>query len=353
MEKFEKEPEEHEQGSGFISLIFDFLKLIFKLSFINFEKKKSKYTLNKNFEKLFEQRIKEDKKSFKNFICYISDELKSIDELLKLNSKDMDFKAKDINLDILMPSINNCFLYSVNEISEKNLINELKNCFRDLIKRKKIQSNKESNIIISNFDSNIDAYENYLNELKVKKFSNKLEEKKDDINEEYYMEIIGKLRNEVNDYKNMLDKKDIEIKEIKDKNKELNMSLSEIKIQSALDKSTYEEINKNFKNEIRSLLSEHSKEIQSLKKKVQNLEIKVEKLENENMSLKSKLAFSEKKIETLVNLIDSVRKDMETLADIGKDFANNLDMTTDLLLEVKYTLDKYDIELDNLGNIIP
>lgn len=201
METFEKESDEHLPESGFFSLIFDFLKLIFKLSFINFEKKKSKYTLNKNFENFFAQKIKDDKKSFKNFICNISDELKSIDEFLKFDSKDKNFNAKDINLDILMLLINNCYLYCVNRMSEENLINELKKAFRDLINRKKIQSNKESNVIISNFDSNIDVYENYLNGLKMKKSSNKLEEKKEDINEDYYLEIINKLRNQVNELK--------------------------------------------------------------------------------------------------------------------------------------------------------
>ena len=35
----------------------------------------------------------------------------------------------------------------------------------------------------------------------MKKSSNKLEEKKEDINEDYYLEIINKLRNQVNELK--------------------------------------------------------------------------------------------------------------------------------------------------------
>ena len=38
----------------------------------------------------------DDKKSFTNFICNISEELKYINEFLKADSKDKDFKPKDL-----------------------------------------------------------------------------------------------------------------------------------------------------------------------------------------------------------------------------------------------------------------
>lgn len=126
-----------------------------------------------------------------------------------------------------------------------------------------------------------------------------------------------------------------------------------------MDKSAYEEIIKDLKNEFNIILSNHTIEIQSLKDEVKNLKLKVENLqekvknlENENKLLKSNLAQSEKKIKTLVILIDAIRNDMEAFVDIGKDFSNNLDKASEILLNVKYALDKYDIELENLGNII-
>jgi chromosome segregation ATPase len=352
MKNIEKESEKYLPEPGFISLIFEYLKLIFKLSLINFEKKNSKFTLKKNFDNFFEQKIKEDKKSFTNFICNISDELKNINEFLQVNSKDKDFKAKDLNLDILMSSINNCYLFCVNKMSREDLINELKNCFNILVNRKKIQTNKESKAIISEFHSNIDNYENYLNELIGEKSSNKLEEKKEVINEEYYREIIDKLRKEINDYKAVIDKKDIEIKEVNDKNKELSISLSETKIQSALDNSNFEELKKDFSNKFTSILFEHSKQIKCLNSKIENLEEQIKDLKNENKCLKLKLALSEKKIEILLCLINTIRKDMNRLAEVGKGIVKSLDETSTLLIDVKYILDKYDIELDNLGHII-
>lgn len=126
-----------------------------------------------------------------------------------------------------------------------------------------------------------------------------------------------------------------------------------------MNKSAYEEIIKDLKNEFNIILSNHTIEIQSLKDEVKNLKLKVENLqekvknlENENKLLKSNLAQSEKKIKTLVILIDAIRNDMEAFVDIGKDFSNNLDKASEILLNVKYALDKYDIELENLGNII-
>lgn len=126
-----------------------------------------------------------------------------------------------------------------------------------------------------------------------------------------------------------------------------------------MDKSAYEEIIKDLKNEFNIILSNHTIEIQSLKDEVKNLKLKVENLqekvknlENESKLLKSNLAQSEKKIKSLVILIDAIRNDMEAFADIGKDFSNNLDKASEILLNVKYALDKYGIELENLGNII-
>lgn len=91
--------------SGFLSTKIEFLKVIFRLSFILFHEKKSKYTFDKTFYNYFTQKIKEDNLSFKNFICQLSDELTAFKNLLR--SDDIDFKPKDLNLDILIPCVNN------------------------------------------------------------------------------------------------------------------------------------------------------------------------------------------------------------------------------------------------------
>ena len=43
---------------------------------------------------------------------------------------------------------------------------------------------------------------------------------------------------------------------------------------------------------------------------------------------------------------------MNKLVEIGKDLSKNLDETSKLLMDVKYVLDNYDNELDNLDHII-
>ena len=341
MKNIEKISQENLSEPGFITLVFEFLKIIFKLSLINFEKKNSKFTIKKNFDDFFEKKIMEDKKSFTNFICNISEELKYINEFLKADSKDKDFKPKDLNLDILMLSVNNCYLFCTNNINEDILIKGLKDAFKELIKRKRIQTNIESKGIISEFYNNIDSFSNYLNEIKGKNPSNKIEEKKEDLDEEYYLNEINKLKNEITDYEKVLETKNIEIKTADKKIDELSFELSENKIKSALDKSSYED----FKKEI-------NKEINSLKSKMQNMDGRMKNIEDENRNLKAKLTLSEKKIVTLLTFVNSIREDMNKLVEIGKDLSKNLDETSTLLMDVKYVLDNYDNELDNLDHII-
>lgn len=348
MKNIEKITQEHLSEPGFMSLVFEFLKIIFKLSLINFEKKNSKFTIKKNFDDFFEKKIKDDKKSFTNFICNVSDELKNIDEFLKSDSKDKDFKPKDLNLDILMLSVNNCCLFCTNNINEDILIKGLKDAFKELIKRKRIQANVESKDIISEFYNNIDSFSNYLNEIKGKNPSNKIEEKKEELDEEYYLNEINTLKNEITDYEKVLETKNIEIKTANKKNEELSFELSENKIKSALDKSSYEE----FKKEIKNILSQNNKEINSLKSKMQNMDGRMKNIEDENRNLKKKLTLSEKKIVTLLTFVNSIREDMNKLVEIGKDLSKNLDETSQLLIDVKYILDNYDNELDNINHII-
>lgn len=338
----EKKTNEDDMKQGFISLVSEFLNIIFKLSFINFSKKNSKFTLDKTFDEYFTKKIEKDRTSFSNFICDLSDELKAIKDHIDSAPKDIDFKPKDLNLDILMSCVNNCFLYCVNDMKSEELINELKKSFHELIKRKKIISNNQAIEIISSFNSDFDDYIKYINGIKgINSVEKKLEQKKESKELQHYQERIEKLQTEISTYKNVINKKDDEIHDIKKENNELNFSLSETKLKSTLDKSTFEEIRKDFSDKFSKILVEHSREIAELHKKIQSME-------NEIKTLKSKLYFTEKKLESFQALVISVREDMNKLAQIGNDFSNSLDSAVDILENVKFTLDTYNNELDNL-----
>ena len=137
--------------------------------------------MDKTFYDYFTQKIKEDNLSFKNFICQLSDELTEFKNLL--GSDDIDFKPKDLNLDILIPCVINCFLFCANKLSYEELIKSLKSSYQDLLKKKKTQLNKKSKAIISSFNSNIDKNLNYINEIRGSNFTfKKLDEEKEEIN---------------------------------------------------------------------------------------------------------------------------------------------------------------------------
>ena len=381
----EEKTEENYSEPGFLSLVFEFLRLIFRMSLINFAKTKSKFTFDKTFNDYFNQKTKEDISSFQNFICLLSDELKAVKEFSDSNSKDKDFKPKDLNLDILMTCVNNCFLFCVNNLKREELINSLKASFQELISRKKIQANNESKAIISTFHENFDKYVNYINGIKGAKNTEKiLSGKKQEINIQKYLDKIQELEKELIDNKNIIQVKEREINQIKKKNEDLNFNLSETKIQSSLDKSTYEEIKGDYSNKINDLLFQHSKEIEKLtekinkmdneiqnlkkenntlksnphSKEIETLNEKVNKMDNEiqdlkkeNNTLRSKLTLGEKKLETFQVLISAVRIDMNKMANIEKDMAANFDSAIQILEDVKYSLDLYAIDLENLGNI--
>lgn len=344
--------------TGFLSTIFDFLHVIFKLSLINFHQKKSKFTLVKTFDDYFKQKIKDDNLSFQNFICQLSEELKAIKDFLDTDSDDKDFKPKDLNMDILISCVNNSFLFCVNKLSYGELISSLKRSFNDLLKMKKIQLNKESKVIISSFNSNIDMNLNYINEIKGANYTFKKLEEKEEINIHQYLEKIKKLQKEVSDYKSKLDDKEKVIQDYQKKNEKLNSELSETKIKDSLDKSIYEEIQKGFSNQIADMLNKHSNEINTLHEKINKMDNKMKSMEKEiqdirkdNNDLKLKLNLSEKKLEVFQVLMTAVRDDMNALNTIGIDFSNNLDETLKLLEQVKISLETYDIELENFSNI--
>jgi hypothetical protein len=152
--------------SGFISFLVEFLNILFKIALVNFCNKKSKFTLNENFQKLFDDNKKNNMIEFKNLIDQLSQELSSIQDFLDSNSKDIYFSPKDINMNILIDSVNNCFLFCENNLNSDELVNSLSQIFQKLITKKKIKSNNNSNIIITLFKDFINCYLNNINKIK-------------------------------------------------------------------------------------------------------------------------------------------------------------------------------------------
>lgn len=344
----EAKTEENYQEPGFLSLVFEFLRIIFKISLINFEKAKLKFTFDKTFHDYFDKKAKEDMLSFHNFICLLNDELKEIKDFLVSNSKDKDFKSKDFNLDILITCVNNCFLFCANNLKIEELINLLKASFQELISMKRIQANNEIKDIIFSFHENIDKCDYYINGIKGAKNTEKiLSGKKVEINIQKYIDKIQKLEKELCDKKNIIQVKECEIQQIKKKNEDLNFTLSETKIQSSLDKSTYEQIKGDFSNKIEMLMEKINKmdnEIQNLKKeditlksnlpskeketlaeKVNKMNNEIQNLKKENITFKSRLILGEKKLEAFQVLITTIREDMNKMAKIEKDLVENFD----------------------------
>ena len=123
----------------YISFINELLKTIFRLSLVIFKEKKSNFTIDKNFEEMFEKNKILNVQDFNNLIFEINQELNSIDEFLSYGQNKKDFNGKDINLDILIESVNYCFSYLDNEINYNTLLDNLSNIFQNLIKKKKSQ----------------------------------------------------------------------------------------------------------------------------------------------------------------------------------------------------------------------
>ena len=370
----EVKTEENYSEPGFLSLVFEFLRIIFKMSLINFAKAKSKFTFDKTFHDYFDKKAKEDMSSFHSFICLLSDELKAIKDFLDSNSKDKDFKSKDLNLDILMACVNNCFLFCANNLKSEELINSLKTSFQELINRKRIQANNETKAIISSFHENFDKYVNYINGIKgVKNTEKILSGKKEEINIQKYIDKIKKLEKELFDNKNIIQVKECEIQQIKKKNEDLNFTLSETKIQSSLDKSTYEQIKGDFSNKIEMLMEKinkmdneiqnlkkenitlksnlPSKEIETLTEKVNKMNNEIQNLQKENITFKSRLILQEKKLEAFQVLISTIREDMNKMTNIEKDLVENLDSAIQILENIRYALDLYAVDLDNFCSI--
>lgn len=362
--------------SGFISFIHEFLNNLFKLALLNFSKKKSKFTLNENFQKLFDDNNKNNMNEFKNLVEQLSQELSSIQDFIDSNSKDIDFSSKDINMDILIESINNCFMFCRNDLNIDEIIDNLIKLFQRLIAKKKIKSNNNSKIIITQFQNYINCYLNYID--KIKSITNntvKIEEEKknNDTQIHEYIIKIKKLEEEIKNYNFKLNQKKNEIEEEKNKNAELNQILTkkskELQIcQSESDNiknilfNEIKNLNNKFDESMKNMEKKHSEEIKNMKKKhsedVEILNTRMKKLEKENSVIKFRtlinflhLRLKDEKLEKFQELIKQVRHDMNKLADIGKDISEGLNKTIETLDNVKIIVDSYELELGNLDNL--
>ena len=342
--------------SVFISFIIEFLNTLFKLALLNF--KNSKFTLDKNFQALFDENNKNNMKEFESLVTQLSQELNSIKNYLDSNSEDIDFKSNDINMEILIESTNDCYLLCQNYLNIDELVNKLIQIFNNLINKKKIKANNNSNVIITQFQNYINCYLNYIDKIKDAANSQvKFEEKKNDetqINE--YIIKIKKLEEEIQNYDNALNQKQIEIEEEKKKSAELNQILTKKSIEPKLDKLVYDEIknslmkelNNKFDESMKNMEKKHSEELKNL---VQRHSVDIAVLDTKIEALKKENKMKDKKLEKLLELVGYVRSDMNKLADIIIGLSEELDKTVDMLDNVKYIVDNYELELDNLDNL--
>ncbi len=393
--KEEKYSESYE--SAFISFIVEFLNILFKIALVNFSKKNSKFTLNENFQKLFDDNNMNNMNEFKNLVDQLNQELSSIQNLFDLDSKDVDFCQKDINFELLIDSINNCFMFCENDLNIDELVNNLSQIFQKLITKKNIKSNNNSNIIITQFHNYINCYLNNIDKIKsMVSTTAKFEEKKNDNTQiQDYIIKIKKLEGELQNYTFRLNQKQIEIEGEKKKNTDLNQILAkktnEWQLQKTEDdnikntllneiknlKNKFENMEKNHSEEMKNMEKNHSEEMKNMKKnhseemknmekrlseQIKNMEkkhskemeivnTKIENLEKENYTLKLKIAYNcvqllmkDQKLEKLQELVKQVRYDMNKLSDIGKDLSESLNETIDVLDNVKSIMDDYEFQ---------
>jgi uncharacterized membrane-anchored protein YhcB (DUF1043 family) len=278
-------------------------------------------------------------------------------------------------------------MFCRNDLNIDEIIDNLIKLFQRLIAKKKIKSNNNSKIIITQFQNYINCYLNYID--KIKSITNntvKIEEEKknNDTQIHEYIIKIKKLEEEIKNYNFTLNQKKNEIEEEKNKNAELNQILTkkskELQIrQSESDNiknilfneiknlnNKFDESMKNMEKkhseEIKNMEKKHSEEIKNMKKKhsedVEILNTRMKKLEKENSVIKFRtlinflhLRLKDEKLEKFQELIKQVRHDMNKLADIGKDISEGLNKTIEALDNVKIIVDSYELELGNLDNL--
>ena len=212
---------ENFSNSEFLSFIHEFLNVIFRVAIVNFKKKNSKYKLDETFQKLFDDYSKVNLEEFTNLIFELNSELNSIKDFLELNTKDIDFNSKDINLDILIICVNNCFLFCDNKINYDALFNNLYQNFQNLLIRKKIKKNNNVNTIISKFNKYINCYLNKINKTKGFKITEISPDQEENSQTKAFILKIKKLENEIQEFNIKYGEKQIEIKGLNKNNNEL------------------------------------------------------------------------------------------------------------------------------------
>ena len=368
----------------FISFTCELLNVIFKIALINFKTKKSKFTLDENFQKSFEKNKKKNMEEFNDFLFDLNQELMSIDNFLQCNKKH-DFKRKDLNLDILLESVNLCISYVNNSIDDNNLFNGLTEKFQCLIKKGNISNNKDLKIILTEFNNYIKSYINYMSMIKGDTTSEKSEVKENV--DSSLMKKIQLLENELNNEKEknkLVEKENLEekkvIKELEKKNKILDKAMTDSEITRKLDKATYDEISKKMLTEInnmkaemssmkkkntqeidalkKDMISNHAKEIDALKKdmiskedhakeidalkkcmiskeyhakEVDAFAKKIKEIEGKNNLTQFKLEMTEKKMLALQNFVTTERETILFLLDYARNFSIQLDHVLDNL----------------------
>ena len=271
----------------YISFSYELLNVIFKISLINFKAKKSVFTLVENFQNFFEKNKQKSLNDFQDFLFELNQELMSIDKFLLYNTK-KDFKRKDLNLDILIESVNLCISYVENSIDDSNLFNGLTEKFQCLIKKGNISNNKDLEIILTEFNNYIKNYINYM-----RRISGDTTLEKSELKENVDSSLVKKihfLENELNkeiktntikEKENLEEKKikEEKIKELEKKNKILDEAVINNEITRKLDKATYDEIvNKmlteinNIKAEMSSMEKKNAQEVDALKEKMSSME---------------------------------------------------------------------------------
>ena len=304
---------------------------------VNFKRKNSKYTINKNLLDFFEEKGKDKRIYFNQFIIDLNEQIRDINSFLNSNTDDKDFKPKNINLDTLISSVNQCSLFCYNKTNFDELIGGLSECYSKLAQRKKIRSNQESKEIITKFNYKLDNYINYINKIKGLTQINNMEEKK-----EKNIKQINK--NE--------EKSEKELSEDKIKDNEKDKQSHEEKV----NESKHEKMINALQKQIENLYEENKKNkellIKDLNVKLKILDERVKTIENEYAFLKSSLSFSEKKIETLQTLLVKIRWYMNTMLKIWKNLTINLDEAFLILLDLDNKINTFGVELNDLNGLL-
>ena len=355
---------------GYISFTHELLKVIFELSLVNFKEKKSAFTFDKNFREMFQKNKISNSQEFYNFIFELNDELNSIDQYLSNSSFKKDFKRKDIHLDTLLDSVNNCLSYYDKSINYNTLFNYLSGSFLSLIKKGEIANNSRTKEIVREFTNYINSSLEYINNIK-NNLHQTLEEKKVNENEtDELKKQIQVLEVQLTDYKTKYQTKEIECQEEKKKKEEaieiiknekkqiekLDGALNDEKIQRELDKSTYEEIRNSLQNQINEMKNrfdemdlKYSKELNYLKDENKKIQKKYERMEKENEKSKIELDITKKKVQILQDMANAQRNDINFLVHFAADFSHQLDDVLENLNNILHNLSADNILLDAIS----